>query len=179
MRLILTSLFSLALAGPLMAANAPADAAGSVGPEAVCERQQQQCAKQCDKEKTLWFFKGEAYDSCLDKCDARLESCMSKPGEGRMDSSRGAAAADRAAERRAAADERRDDAEDAAEDAREAAEEAAEDAREAAEEAAEDAREAAEEAREAAAEDAAEDAEAGMERGKKRKDKDNRDEEEN
>lgn len=44
-------------------------------PEEACEKQHAQCMKQCDKEKTAWFFKGEAYDSCATKCEARHSSC--------------------------------------------------------------------------------------------------------
>ena len=91
---------------------------------APCEKQKSQCMKQCDKEKTLWFFKGESFRNCSDKCDSRHAQCVSKVAE-------------RAAEERGEvrprtnedlADERRDDAEERRREAAEAGEEAREEA---------------------------------------------------
>lgn len=45
-------------------------------PLQVCEQQNAQCMKQCDKQKRMWFFKGEAYESCAEKCEARHQSCL-------------------------------------------------------------------------------------------------------
>jgi len=79
----------LCFTGAIFAApGKPAEAAGGK-PAQVCDKQQQQCAKQCDKEKKFWFFKGEAYESCAAKCDARHAACM-ETGQG--DNSQEAAA---------------------------------------------------------------------------------------
>ena len=59
-----------------LAAAASAAPAERGKPEQACEKQQQQCMKQCDKEKTLWLFKGEAFESCAAKCDARQTECL-------------------------------------------------------------------------------------------------------
>lgn len=67
---ILLSLSMLLFAATAFAGEQPAGK-----PAQACEKQHAQCMKQCDKEKTAWFFKGEAYDSCAAKCEARLESC--------------------------------------------------------------------------------------------------------
>lgn len=77
-------------------------------PDAACEKQHAQCMKQCDKEKRLWLFKGEAYESCAEKCEARAMSCAAT-GTGETDD--GEADEDRRqdAGRRQDADRRQDD----------------------------------------------------------------------
>lgn len=72
------TLLSLCL---LLVGTAVFGAAQEVGkPAEACERQHAQCMKQCDKEKRAWFFKGEAYDNCAAKCDARMASCAATGG---------------------------------------------------------------------------------------------------
>lgn len=51
--------------------------------EKRCEKQHAQCMKQCDKEKTLWMFKGEKYETCAEKCTARQNACAVMPDEAR------------------------------------------------------------------------------------------------
>jgi hypothetical protein len=59
-------------------------AQGSGKPDSACAQQFEQCNKQCDKRKALWFFKGEAYKTCADKCVARREACIAS-GQGMTD----------------------------------------------------------------------------------------------
>lgn len=181
----------LALVPGLVMAQAANGGAGK--PAKACEKQQAQCMKQCDKEKSFWFFKGEAYGDCASKCEARMTSCMAT-GVGAADQMRGRAmddadedrreaAEDRREERREMAEERHETMEDAAEDRHEAMEEqaeergevmqeAAEEEREAREEAAEDRREAAEERMEERREAAESHARGGKGKGKQRGDED-------
>lgn len=105
-------------------------------PEAACEKQAAQCMKQCDKEKRMWFFKGEAYESCAARCEARENECRATG----MDE--GEQSADRMRDRDAKGD--KDDAAEAADEAvaeADEAAEAAEEADEAGEDEAADARE--------------------------------------
>lgn len=79
----------LALGTLLFAAAAFAGPQEAGKPAQACEKQHAQCMKQCDKEKTAWFFKGEAYDSCAEKCEARNESCAATgTGEAMNDKAR-------------------------------------------------------------------------------------------
>lgn len=89
--------------GALLPLAAVAGQPGGGKPDAACEKQRAQCMKQCDKEKRLWLFKGEAYESCAEKCDARARSCAAT-GNGK-DNDRDEADEDR----RQDADRRQDD----------------------------------------------------------------------
>lgn len=57
--------------------------------ESACVQQFEQCSKQCDKQKTMWFFKGQAYQACVDKCVSQREACLAsgkaKETQGPMD----------------------------------------------------------------------------------------------
>lgn len=162
------------VAGPQSGAGAEERERGK--PMAACEKQHQQCMKQCDKEKRMWFFKGEAYETCAEKCEARQQSCMSTgrgmPADGDADDRRETRRED-AEERREARredsaerrEEMREDADERREEMREDADERREEMREAAEERRDEARDAAEEQREED-EKAEEDDDGGNDRGK-------------
>ncbi|MBW3567364.1 MAG: hypothetical protein KY410_05295 [Proteobacteria bacterium] len=68
--------FFFLITGLLLASPVAAAPESGGKPTQACEKQHEQCMKQCDKEKRAWFFKGEAYDTCAAKCEARNESCM-------------------------------------------------------------------------------------------------------
>lgn len=142
------------VAGPQSDAGAAERERGK--PAEACEKQYQQCMKPCDKEKRMWFFKGEAYDTCAEKCEARLQSCMST-GRGMPT---GDDAADRRETMREDAAERR---EEIREDTDERREEMREDADERRKEMREDADQRRDEARAAAEERRGEDDEAEAE----------------
>lgn len=124
-----------AMAGPQSGAGTEEHERGK--PAAACEKQHQQCMKQCDKEKRMWFFKGEAYETCAETCEARQESCMAA-GREKTSSGRDMRGRDDAAERseemREDAAERREDADDRSEEMREGTTERRDEARAAVEE---------------------------------------------
>ncbi|MDX1443315.1 MAG: hypothetical protein R3270_05995, partial [Gammaproteobacteria bacterium] len=160
MLLAVAGLFSVPVqAGPEDAAMAP-----DGKPMAACDKQKSQCTKQCDKEKRLWFFKGEAYETCAEKCESRHASCMDTVVE---DERLPKGMRDEEEDRRDAAEDRREDAEEMAEDRREDAEEMMGEGRDAAESRAEDARKKGKEMRDGARQGAE-----GKDKGKKAGDDD-------
>lgn len=124
-----------AMAGPQSGAGAEEHERGK--PAAACEKQHQQCMKQCDKEKRMWFFKGEAYETCAETCEARQESCMAAGSEKAVsggDMRERDDAAERSEEMREDAAKRREDADERNEEMREGATKRRDEARAGAEE---------------------------------------------
>lgn len=176
---ILIAVFGLAMHVPAQAAPERAAGPGNERSQQICEKQEAQCLKQCDKEKMLWFFKGEAFENCADKCAARHTQCLDKVGggqegrEGDGPMSQSEQRRDRAEQRRDVAEDRREAAQDRAEDARERADSSIErDAEQAgASEERHDAEDAAQDAADEAEGNMPEEAREARERGKNNKDK--------
>ena len=53
----------------------PLAASEAVEKAEACDQQQSLCMQQCDGEKVLWLFRGEAYDRCAQACETDLKLC--------------------------------------------------------------------------------------------------------